>query len=47
MLGAIANFHWPRWTFVASDTHPMGGMEFQVMMILILTYLFIKGRDNA
>ena len=47
MLGAIANFHWPRWTFVASDTHPMGGMEFQVMMILILSYLFIKGRDNA
>ena len=47
MLGAIALVHWPQWSFVASDTHPMGGMEFQVMMILVLTYLFVKGKDNA
>jgi putative oxidoreductase len=47
MIGAIAMVHWPQWSFVASETHPMGGMEFQVMMILVLTYLFIKGKDNA
>jgi len=47
MIGAIALVHWPQWSFVASEAHPMGGMEFQVMMILILTYLFIKGKDNA
>jgi len=47
MVGAIAMVHWPQWTFVANESRPMGGMEFQVMMILVLTYLFIKGKDNA
>ena len=46
MLGAIAMVHWPRWSFVASDTHPMGGMEFQVTLVLVRLYLLIKGNNN-
>ena len=46
MLGAIAMVHWPRWSFVASDTHPMGGMEFQVTLVLVSLYLLIKGNNN-
>ena len=43
MLGAIALVHWPQWSFVASKIHPMGGMEFQVTLLLIEIYLLIKG----
>ena len=43
LLGAIFMVHWPQWSFVASETHPMGGMEFQVTLLLILLYLLIKG----
>ena len=45
MAGAVIMVHWGRWSFVATDTHPMGGMEFQVTMILILSYLLIKGNS--
>ena len=44
MLGAITMVHWGQWSFVPSDTHPMGGMEFQVTMLLIGIYLVLKGR---
>jgi putative oxidoreductase len=43
MLGAIFMIHWPQWSFVASSTHPMGGMEFQVVLLLLSLYLVIKG----
>ncbi|MBW3582178.1 MAG: DoxX family protein [Euryarchaeota archaeon] len=43
MLGAIAMVHWPRWSFTATDSHPMGGMEFQVLVILVSLYLVVKG----
>jgi putative oxidoreductase len=43
MLGAIAMVHWGQWHFMATDTHPMGGMQFQVTLLLILVYLAIKG----
>lgn len=43
ILGAIALVHWPQWNFVASKSHPMGGMEFQVTLLLIELYLLIKG----
>ena len=45
MLGAIFMVHWPRWSFVATDSHPMGGMEFQVTLLLILLYLFVRGNS--
>ena len=43
MLGAIFMVHWGQWSFMATDTHPMGGMEFQVTLLLIVVYLAIKG----
>jgi len=43
MLGAIFMVHWGQWHFMATDTHPMGGMQFQVTLFLVLLYLFLKG----
>ena len=31
--------HWGQWNFVASATHPMGGAEFQVTLLLMQLYL--------
>ncbi len=43
MLGAIYHVHWGRWNFVPTETHPMGGMEFQVVLALVMLYLVITG----
>lgn len=43
MLGAIFMVHWGQWNFMASETHPMGGIEFQVTLLCIQLYLLIKG----
>jgi putative oxidoreductase len=45
MIGAIAMVHWGQWSFVASETHPMGGMEFQVVLLLIGAWFAIRGND--
>jgi uncharacterized membrane protein YphA (DoxX/SURF4 family) len=42
MLGAISMVHWGQWTFVATETHPMGGMEFH-QVLLLLVGLYIHG----
>ena len=41
MFGAIFMVHWPQWSFVPSESHPMGGMEFQVAMLLLGIYLVL------
>jgi len=43
MLGAIVMVHAPRWSFVPNESHPMGGMEFQVVLVLIALYFVFKG----
>ena len=43
MIGAIVIVHWGRWNFLPSETHPMGGIQFQVVLILIMLYMVIKG----
>jgi putative oxidoreductase len=43
MLGAIAMVHWPRWSFTPSETHPMGGMEFQVTLLSLAIYFMVTG----
>ncbi len=43
MLGAIFMVHWGQWHFMATETHPMGGMQFQVTLLLIAVYLLLKG----
>ncbi len=45
MLGAIFMVHWGQWHFMATETHPMGGMQFQVTLLLILLYLALKGNS--
>ncbi len=43
LLGAIFMVHWGQWHFKATESHPMGGMQFQVTLLLVLLYLFVKG----
>ncbi|MFQ5906936.1 MAG: DoxX family protein, partial [bacterium] len=45
MLGAIFMVHWGQWNFLASETHPMGGVEFQVVLLLIQLYFVIVGNS--
>ncbi len=43
MLGAIFMVHWGQWNFLASDSHPMGGIEFQAVLLLIALYFLVTG----
>lgn len=45
MLGAIIMVHWGQWSFMASESHPAGGIEFQTVLLLIAVYLLIKGNN--
>ena len=49
MLGAIVLVHWGQWSFMASESHPAGGMEFQVVLLLLAAYFAITGnkRQNS
>jgi putative oxidoreductase len=47
MLGAIFMVHWGQWHFMATESHPMGGMQFQVTLLLILVYLALRGNEMA
>ena len=46
IIGAVVIVHWGQWNFVPSATHPMGGMEFQVVLGLIMLYLVITGNRS-
>lgn len=46
MIGAIYHVHWGRWNFVPTETHPMGGMEFQVTLALVMLYLVVTGNKG-
>jgi len=43
LIGAIAMFHWPRWSFVASESHPLGGMEFQLLLLGVALWFLLGG----
>lgn len=47
LLGAIFMVHWPRWSFAPADDFPMGGMEFQVVLLLIGIYFLITGNRQS
>ncbi len=47
LLGAIVMVHWGQWSFVPSDSHPMGGMEFQVVLLLMALWFTAVGNRNA
>jgi putative oxidoreductase len=46
IIGAIALVHWGRWNFVPSETHPMGGFEFQAVLLLVLLFFVITGNRS-
>lgn len=46
MVGAIMMVHMGRWNFVPTETHPLGGMEFQVVLTLIMLYVAITGNKG-
>lgn len=46
MIGAIAMVHWGQWNFVPSETHPMGGFQFQAVLILVMLYIAITGNQG-
>ncbi len=43
IIGAISIVHWGRWNFVPSETHPMGGFEFQAVLLLVMLFLVVTG----
>ena len=47
ILGAISIVHWGRWNFVPSESHPMGGFEFQAVLLLVLLFLVITGNRGV
>ncbi len=47
LLGAIFMVHWGQWSFVASETHPMGGAEFQVVLLLTALYFTFRGNGES
>lgn len=47
LIGAIFIVHWGRWNFVPTETHPMGGFEFQAVLLLLLLFLVITGNKGS
>ncbi|MFA5038337.1 MAG: DoxX family protein [Candidatus Omnitrophota bacterium] len=45
ILGAALTKHWGQWSFLPSQTHPMGGVEFHAVILVILLYLLIRGKE--
>ena len=43
MLGAIFMVHWGRWSFTPAEGFPMGGMEFQAVLLLMALYFLVMG----
>lgn len=46
LLGAIFMVHWGRWNFVPAENFPMGGMEFQVVLLLMALYFLVMGNAD-
>lgn len=47
LLGAIFMVHWGRWNFVPAEDFPMGGMEFQVVLLLMALYFLVMGNAGV
>ena len=43
LLGAIFMVHWGRWNFTPAEGFPMGGMEFQVVLLLMALFFIVMG----
>ena len=47
LIGAIVLVHGPRWSFTPAEGFPMGGMEFQVVLLLVALYFLIVGNGTS
>ena len=47
VLGAIFTAHWPRWHFAPAEGFPMGGMQYQVLLLALSVWLLINGKITA
>ncbi len=47
LLGAIVMVHGPRWSFTPAEGFPMGGMEFQVVLLLTALYFIVMGNAGV
>lgn len=45
LVGAISVAHWGQWSFAPTDTHPLGGMEFQVTLVAISLFFMLRGNS--
>jgi putative oxidoreductase len=45
LLGAIFMVHWGQWHFMATSSHPLGGMMFQVTLAMMATYMLARGNS--
>ena len=41
------NAHWGRWNFAPTEAYPMGGFEFQAVLILVMLYLVVTGNQGV
>ena len=46
VLGAIFMVHWGRWNIAPAEEFPMGGMEFQVVLLLTALYFLVMGNGT-
>ncbi|WP_373188168.1 DoxX family protein [Halopseudomonas sp.] len=45
MFGAVFMVHWGQWHFMPTASHPMGGMMFQITLIMLALYLLARGNN--
>lgn len=43
MVGAIGLVHWGQWSALPSETHPIGGMEFQTLLLALGLFFALRG----
>ena len=46
LLGAVFMVHWGRWSFTPAEGFPMGGMEFQFVLLMSAVYFLIVGNST-
>ena len=46
MIGAISIVHWGQWNFVPSETHAMGGFQFQAVLLLLMLFFVFTGNRS-
>ena len=47
LLGAIVLVHGPRWSFAPTEGFPLGGMEFQVVLLLMSSFFLVTGNASS